>query len=159
PAAFDATLGFLGVKLIDGDPGACDQPPAASDPSLPCRGPGDDPDPLSALSARFDVDLIDPGTGATDDGRLTFDELAMGPDFSDIVRFGFKSEADINLHTEVGVSGIEGLPKLVFDLDLFWSWDIGDLPEDPDDPVTNVASFSDDVDDAEPQGNAASDPR
>jgi Ca2+-binding RTX toxin-like protein len=120
PAQITGTLGFLEVKIVDGDPvAACTE---STGPDTPCRRAGDTQDPLSSLTADFEVDITDPG--ASDDQRLTFAELSTGPKFSDTVVFSLTAAADINLHIETGFPGGAGLPKLIADLHLDWSWGV-----------------------------------
>jgi Ca2+-binding RTX toxin-like protein len=119
PGTLVGTFGFLQVTAVDGDPtNLCTN---ESNPDEVCRRADDEVDPRSTLGAHFAVDVRDPDN----DGALSFAELTTSPDFSDLFAFSFEAVADVNLHLETGFSQGAGLPKLIGDLHLDWSWAIG----------------------------------
>jgi hypothetical protein len=77
----------------------------------------DDPDAPSRLGGRFTIDLRDPGN---DDNRLSFAELASGPDFDDVIAASFTGAADVNLEAEVSFGGDAAFPRLLADFRLDW---------------------------------------
>jgi len=123
PPQIEGVLGFLKVTIIDGDPEkTCAEVGSGTD--TPCRPEGDTEDVPSSFNPKFVIDLLDPGTGASDDGRLTFAEMTSAPAFDRVIEYDFSAVADINLHIELSIEGEATLPKLIADLHIDWHWSL-----------------------------------
>jgi Ca2+-binding RTX toxin-like protein len=79
----------------------------------------DDPAAPSRLGGRFTIDLNDP---RGDDNRLSFSELANGPNFDDLIDASFTAAADVNLKTEVSFGANAAFPRILADFHLDWAF-------------------------------------
>ena len=122
PAAeLTATLGFLKVEIMDGDPAASCNGVGTDH----CLGAGDVVDPRSSFNPQFTVDLLDPGTPA--DQRLTFADLSQGFGFGDLFEFDFSGEARVNASIQVKVDSDDAaFPRVMGDLHLLWRFGLAD---------------------------------
>ena len=134
PSHLEATLGFLRVIAVDGDPALACSTPAGRSSAAGCTpgtsGDGTARDAKSRFTVGFEVDVSDPNA----DGRLTFTELSQAQSFTDILDFKLGATADVNLHLQTLLLNDASLPRVFADLHLDWTWNIlpgaGSTPED-----------------------------
>ena len=110
-------LGFLVVEAVDGGR-------VIFDPLDPSTFPQNQM--YSGLNLKLAVDIADPGTGSSDDGRLTFSEIsASSTQLSDILSAEVTVDAMVNLGLTVnfGGLGIDASFLPAIGTDLFIDWD------------------------------------
>ncbi len=79
----------------------------------------DDETEPSRLAGRFTVDVEDP---EDNDDRLSFAELAGGPDFDEMIDAAFTADADVNLDLDLSLGDGAAFPRLLADFGLDWSF-------------------------------------
>ncbi len=112
----------------------------------------DDPSSPTMLNGSFSIDLVDPGSGAANDGRVTLSELAgLGVNNIDqFVDFQVAGSAaahlDLELSSDYDLSSLPlahlplvGLPKILADLDASWNLN------DPTNPTVGFGNIRLDV--------------
>ena len=74
-----------------------------------------DPAHPTTLSGSIGIDITDPGN----DGHLSFTEMSGGGSY-----FVTKADLnlDLNLQTDLGATGMDGMPRLFADLAIDWLW-------------------------------------
>lgn len=105
------TLGFLQLQVKD----------RAGDPTV--------------FAGTFGIDLVDPGTGAENDGRLALAEIGSLPSFASVIDAHFSANADVNLDLTAGF-GDPDFPSLTTDFHLDWSFNNADT----DSPATSFGN-------------------
>ncbi len=79
----------------------------------------DDETEPSRLAGRFTVDVKDP---EDDDGRLSFGEMAGGPDLDEVIDAAFTADAHVNLDLDLNLGDNAAFPRLLADFGLDWSF-------------------------------------